>query len=622
MSQNGTNAVCKKCGSTLEVSFIGHLGVAETKDFIYVLDYIDYTIESIIFDMDNVEYITSSCLREILTIRKRFTKKESVRLINCNDLVYSIITTTGFELMIDVSKKMNTFDLNEASWKEILSYRAKNTPDKTIISYGNHNYSWKEIDIYSQIIADDLAKNGVKTFSHIAIMGANSLNYIVAFFAIQKLGAIAVLINNKLTLNELIYECKIGDITGLLVGSNIAAINTENFSEKLKKETDVSFTYDISDGVDLSLRSKEYEGIKHLYKDKVLADSPAIMLFSSGSTGKPKAVLLSTYNFIFNSTNQINLWGFKDDDSMCLAIPMFHVFAFKVGFVYPIIKNIRICIPKDMHSASILSTIEEEKCSYIPLVPTMLLSISLSKAFDVNKIQSLRAIILAGDIISENQMKHVMDIFPNVNFINLYGLSEMVPLSATVYGDAKEHILNTVGRPSKDVEVKIIDIESKKTLSNNEKGEVIARSAYSYLCYYKCDVETQSIDSQGYIHTGDLGFLDDEGYLHLAGRIKEIIIRGGENILPSEVSDSILLHDNIKEAFVTGIPDNFYGEVVGACISLKNPNVWNEKEMNEFLATKIASYKIPKKYYIYEKLPKLSNGKFDRETMKKDILSK
>ena len=203
-----------------------------------------------------------------------------------------------------------------------------------------------------------------------------------------------------------------------------------------------------------------------------------------------------------------------------------------------------------------------------------------------------------------------------------YGLSEMAPVSVTLYDDTEEHILHTVGKQVENISIKIIDPGSGRECAPGEPGEILVQGFNLMTGYYKVPISDQAIDDKGYLHTGDMGFLDEDGYLTLSGRYKELIIRGGENIMPSEVEAAVSELDIIDNVKVIGVPSDFFGEEVCACIKLKQGASFDETAVKEELLKRIAKYKVPSHFVLYDEFPMLGSGKIDGVTLKADALKK
>ena len=346
------------------------------------------------------------------------------------------------------------------------------------------------------------------------------------------------------------------------------------------------------------------------------------MIFTSGSTGTPKVVLLSAYNLLNSANYCVANLLMNADDKMCAILPFFHIFGLTAALLASAISSSSMILPQSVKPDELLKVIDSERCTILHSVPTVLLRLVNAPGFSSKLVSSLRASYLSGAPVSSSQLAMLMEKFPNNHFMRRYGLSEMTPATATNYNDSMEHILNTVGKIVEGTEIMIADIGTGKKCSEGVTGEVLLKGVNMMCGYYKLPVEKQPFDAEGFLHTGDLGFLDEDCYLHFAGRAKELIIRGGENIMPDEVASAISAHESVAEVKVIGVPDEVYGEIVTAAVVMKNGCVFDETAMRDFLMTRLAKFKIPSKFFLYDKLPTLPNNKIDAVSLKKEIISK
>ena len=465
---------------------------------------------------------------------------------------------------------------------------------------------------------------GVKRGTHVAICGSNSINWIYTLYASQKLGAIAVLINPTLSAKEIARLSLIGDITHLCFGQIYLMIDDKAFLEEVKTDPDSKFEsfYDIRTSVCFKDRESEYSSIQPLYTGKVENDDISVMIFTSGSTGSPKGVLLSSYNIMNAAVLNIVSIKLTESDRPCLILPMFHIFGLVAGLIANNIVDAELVFPKSIRTNDLLDEISSRKCTVLHSVPTMMLSIVNNKRFDPALVSSLRCSILSGAATSKEQMLMLFNKFPNNHFISSYGLSEMAPVSITDYEDTVEHLTQTVGKPLNNLKVKIFNKEEDKDCRAGEVGEILVQGSNLMSGYYKVPIDEQDFDMDGWLHTGDLGSIDQEGYIHFVGRIKELIIRGGENVIPSEVAASISEENCAADVKVMGTPDDFWGEIVVCALVLKNGYTFDEEQMRAHLKTKLAKFKIPEYFIIYDSFPMLSNGKIDLLSLKKDLEEK
>lgn len=599
----------------------GRIDTDSCAEFEKVLETLDFKNDDITFDFSGVQYITSSGLRVLLVCRKN-TSFDRMRVINVNDDVFEVFETSGFLSLIDVRKssEVSSDAVSNLSIKAALHYRAQHDSAVCKVFFGDTGYTWKDIDIYSQIIADDLSKLGVTKGSHVGIASENCIEWLVTFFAIQKLGAIAILINFNLKANEILSLAAIGDIEFLCYGHLSGIKKREEFVRKiLSADQTIKKVYDMISDSDILNRVNEYDQIADKFMENYDPDDPGIMIFTSGSTSKPKGVLSSSFDH-FVQGNEINKRiGLSERDSICCFLPLFHVFGFGCGMIAALTCGARIYFTEDTKTQTILRTIEKYKCSVFYSVPTMMLSIINNSDFTPKKVESLRICYLAGAPVTETQLLHLKEKFVNTHIGVVYGMSEVAPISMTLLDDPVKKIVSTVGKPIKIIDCQIRDTETGEVKKCGESGEIFVKAKTLLTCYYKLDIDLQAISADGYMGTGDLGVLDEDGYLQLVGRKKDLIIRAGENIAPSEIEKIISELDYVLDVKVVGVPHHFYGEEVAAALVVKDKDAFCEEDIKEYLHSKLASYKVPQYYVLYDKFMTLGSGKIDLIALKADV---
>lgn len=584
-----------------------------------------YTYNHVYFDFTDVEHVTVAGLREMLILKKRLYYPEQLKIINASEEVYKAFVYTGVDQLVDVSKVAENVKPKYLylSFKELLARKVETVPDKPFVVYKGRQYTWRDIEKTSQIIALDLYEQGVRKGSHVAICGTNSANWIFTFFAIQRLGAVAMLVNFNLKSAEIIQLSQIGDITHFCMGEMPEAKDRAAFAATITGEdSQIKNIYNISDSVDFTARYDEYSHASGRFQYRVDSDDATVVIFSSGTTGKPKGVILSAFNVLNAAEATATNIHLDENDRNCQILPLFHIFGFTGSLFASALRDAPLYIPENLHTETILSTIEKEQCTILHSVPTMMLAIVNNKEFASERVKSVRCSLLGGAATTEAQFLLFKDKFPNNHIISAYGLSELAIATESEYGDTLQHITKTIGKPMGDIEVSIRSLDGLRECKRDgtETGEICLRGSFMMLCYYKLPLENQAVDAEGWLHTGDLGYIDQEGYVHLAGRSKEIIIRGGENLIPNEIASAICEHDSIHDVKVLGVPDDFFGEAVAAALLLNDGAKFDEDEMRDFLKTRLAKYKIPAYFEIYEDFPYLSTGKVDMITLKKDII--
>ena len=607
---------------TLKVS--GRLDTETYSQFREEMKKIPRNAEKLVFDFTDVSYVSSAGLRELLVCRKQYPG-DRMTIINVQENVYEVFEMTGFDAIIPVEiAKDHDAAYMTLSFKSFLEKKVQTESGRVVVKTDTDSYTWSDIDKCSQLVADDLAKLGVKKGTHVGLISANSINWIITFFAIQKLGAMAMLFNFGLFPHETAKVASIADVTHLCYGEMPAAQDEEAFLNEVKNAegSTVKFTYSIKKSIDLKQRYDEYESMKDKFGQTVDADTPCTVIFTSGSTGKPKGVILSSYNILNAAVSSRKNQTLNSSDRNCLILPMFHIFGLVAGLFANFLADSLICLPKDIRTDTLLHMIEKERCTIFHSVPTMMIALVNNKSFDPARCSTLRCTILSGAAATVSQIQMFREKLPNEHFISSYGLSEMAPVSASDYGDTDEHLLYTVGKPFPNIEIKIQDYVTKKECRLREQGEILVQGYNLMMGYYKLSPDDQSIDEDGWLHTGDLGYLTEEGYLCLSGRLKELIIRGGENIMPGEVESVISSLDGVNMVKVFGVPSDFFGEEVGACIKMQEGFAFDEEKIRSELSQKLAKFKIPAYFVEYKDFPLLGSGKIDTVTLKKNMLSR
>lgn len=597
-------------------------GVIDTETVIElsnVLLKLDYSNLDLTLDFDKTRYITSAGLRVLLVARKKLSD-ETMRIINVNESIVDVFKVTGFTDIIKFEKKKHDVLDCHMSFKEMLKNRVN---DGLAFIFNGREYTWDDINRLSQIVADDLHKLGVKKGSHVGICSPNSINWIITFFALQKLEAIAFLVNFSLKPHEVAMIAEIGDITHLCYGA-IPGLTDFNIysSALLGGNSIIEYMYDIGMNVDFSKRLTEYDDVKDKFDEMSHHDDPSVVIFTSGSTGKPKAVLSSSFNLL-NSVKAISAeCNFTSSDKACAFLPLFHVFGFSscigIGLLYGCVSY----IPTVNKPSALIELIRDNKCTIFNTVPTMFLAMIQQPEFTPEALSSLRVSVLGGSATSESQMTTLRSLLPNNHFCNIYGMSENAVISMTRYEDTFEHVTQTVGRRVDGIEIEIRNPATGEKVPDGNPGEIFIRSKEMIVCYYRLPIEMQPLDDEGWLATGDLGIILPDGYLKLVGRAKDLIIRGGENISPGEIANALAQFDEIADVKVLGIPHEVLGEEVVAAIILKDGKTFDQESAKQKLMKNLAKYKIPAYFVIMDKFPLLGSGKIDAITLKKEVMSK
>ena len=603
----------------LKVTISGKVGIEESLVIRKKRENFDFTpVNSVVLDFSGMDYLTSSGLRELLILKKLLHEKP-LTIIGVHGVIREILDTSGFSAMIDCRSGEAPLNFTRMSFRDFLNYKVLHSGSRVIVDDGCTACTWAQLDRAASALAARMQRDGVKKESHVAICGANSIQWMEAFFAVQKLGAIAVFMNYKAELPQIIDLCGYTDVTHFCYGKILSAADTGAFLKDLTSGScGVRFIYDMN-GDDIFrtepelFRQPDYE---------VTNNDVALMIFTSGSTGRPKAVMLSPYDVFLAASQVAESIRLSPQDVDCMVSPLFHISGFGGGMITDMIADAKIFLLSSTKTEVILNTIEAQHCTIFNCVPTVMLSLIHHPLFTKEKLKTLRYSKLAGAPLTEAQFLEITSLLTNVHLASSYGMTEAAPISCTDYEDTLEHIIGSVGRPDPNIEVGIFQPHSSERCADGETGEICARGMNVLTAYYKLDVKDQPIDEQGWLHTGDLGFLAPDGYLHFSGRLKNLIIRGGENISPGEICAVLTEADDVADARAFGIPDPLMGELVGAAILLRPNANADEASLRAFAEARLAKYKWPVRYVFYEEFPILSNGKVDEIGLKKDFLAK
>ena len=588
----------------------GRLDTATAPDFRQALNAVPDDSAVLTIDLGNTLYISSAGLRELLIARKRFPGGR-MRVTSVSDAVMEIFRVTGFDAILPIERG-NRADFVQLSIRDFLKRKAASCGDAVAIRDCERDWTWRDLDLGSTALAGHLYEKGVRKGTHVGLAGTNSVNYILCFYAIEKLGALAVLMNFNLKPAELNRHVESGDVSLLCIGKLSSGASRELLEkELLTGENGLKglFFFEDTPAAEAVLAGQDVAPT--FLPPVVEPDDACLMIFTSGSTGKPKGVLLSAYNVLNASEISRRSQHLTKDSVCCNILPLFHIFGLVAGLFASAFGDSLLVLPKDMHMSTLIGTIESNRCTVFHAVPTLFLAMMTNKDFRPEKLSSLRCTILSGSAATKAQLELFREKLPENHFLSSYGLSEMAPVTITDYEDSFSNITDTVGKPMEHVEMKIAALSDGHECSPGETGEILLQGYNLMAGYYKADIDSQSIDMDGWLHTGDLGYLREDGYLHLNGRLKELIIRGGENIMPLDVAQAVNRLPGVSDVKVVGVPSEFYGEEVAACIVMKDGAVFDEKGARTQLAEALAAFKIPSFFFIFPEFPLLSNGKID-----------
>ncbi|MFI3283369.1 MAG: AMP-binding protein [Rikenellaceae bacterium] len=525
----------------------------------------------------------------------------------------------------------------------IIEKWAKESPEKEFLvsPYLGVRYTYTEFSRRVDSLALAFQNMGVESGKKVGIWANNHPDWITVFFATARLGAVLVTVNTNYKATELEYimnnadihtMCMIGeyrdsnyvDILHSVVPEMLTLKEGEAIcSAKLPELRNAVYIgegrpagmYNIEELVTLgsSLPRSEYDALQEV----INCHDEVNMQYTSGTTGFPKGVLLTHYNILNNGKATGEFMRYSAADKLLVCVPMFHCFGCVLALCAVITHGATMVLLEDFDPLKVLESIHKERCTILYGVPTMFIAELNHPQFDTFDLKSLRTGIMAGAVCPIETMNAVMGKM-NCNVISIYGLTESSPgMTGSDFDDPTEIRATTVGREFPGIEVKILDHTTGEELPDGEQGEVCCRGWNVMKGYYNNPEATaEVIDERGFLHSGDLGLRDKNGYFHITGRIKEMIIRGGENICPREIENYLFNIPQIKGVEVVGVPSPRYGEQVGVFITLKEGQQLCEADIRGFCEGNIARYKIPKYIFFIDEFPMTASGKIQKYKLK------
>ncbi|RJP65744.1 MAG: long-chain-fatty-acid--CoA ligase [Candidatus Abyssobacteria bacterium SURF_17] len=492
-------------------------------------------------------------------------------------------------------------------------------PERYALIHGKERWTYADYNSIVNRFANALASVGIRSGDRIAVFHTNCPEHLFALFAAARLGAVYSPLNCRLKGAELSHVLTDCEPALVLVGKRYAEQVTPVTAQI--SATRATLIIDGLPGEPHSLHDFLLGADDSLPAVEVSDDAIALLMYTSGTTGAHKGVMHSHANIIQRCEGRKTAF---DDPVLekigLLAVPMFHITGMQVVVKTAASGGTLVIMPQ-FKVDDFLRTVEQEKVMMAVVVPTMLEQIVEYPDLDKFNLDSLRILVYGGSAISPDLIRKAMRRLPCM-FTQGYGLTEagvtwLQPSDHTLEVEpGKRDRLTSVGRAVTGLEIAIID-EKGNRLPANEPGEIIIRGAGVMQGYWRREEDTTRSIREGWFYTGDVGFLDEDGFLFISGRKKDIIIRGGENIAPLEVENVLMSHPAVADAAVFGIPDSKWGEIVGAAVVLRPSGETTAEELIEFCRERIASYKKPERIYFVKQLPRNAAGKVVKTELKK-----
>ncbi|WP_407081782.1 AMP-binding protein [Psychrobacillus antarcticus] len=529
--------------------------------------------------------------------------------------------------------------LNEKTVGEIVKETASKFPNVEAYVYPEHGIrkTYKEFDEETDELAKAFIGMGIQKGEHVAIWSDNKREWLLSQFATGKMGAVLVTVNTNYQEKELAYLLQQSDATTLILCESFKGTSYLDIVRAVCPEIRTAEKGNIhSEKLPhfkrvIVMSENEYTGIYTwsellAHSDEITDDTLEDALrslrnddviniqYTSGTTGFPKGVMLSHKNVVNNGQLVGDYIFLTEKDRLCIPVPFFHCFGCVMGTIASVIHGTTMVVIEQFDPGKVLQMVQDEKCTALHGVPTMFIAELNHPDFKQFELSTLRTGIMAGSICPIEVMKKVIIDMGAAEITIAYGQTEASPvITQTKTDDPIEKRVSSVGKPHKGVEVKIIDPATGEDTPTGVPGELCTRGYLVMKGYYKNEQATKSaIDNNGWLHTGDIAVMDEEGYIDITGRIKDMVIRGGENIYPKEVEEFLYQHPNVQDVQVVGVPDPKYGEELMAWVILKNGQQLTSDELKDYCKGKISFHKIPKYVEFIEAYPMTASGKIQK----------
>jgi fatty-acyl-CoA synthase len=512
---------------------------------------------------------------------------------------------------------------------ENLERTAARFPDKLALvsRHQNRRYTYAEFNAAVDEVARGLLALGLEAGDRIGIWSPNCYEWVLVQYATAKAGVILVNINPAYRTSELAYALEQSGCRILIAAQAFKTSNYEAMIEEVRPglpelEKVILLGTDGWEQLIAGAASVPDETLRERMAALQFDDQINIQ-YTSGTTGFPKGATLSHHNILNNGYFIGEACRYTEADSVCIPVPFYHCFGMVLGNLACTTHGAAIVIPEaGFEPGATLEAVAAERCTSLYGVPTMFIAELEHPDFEKYDLSSLRTGIMAGSPCPVEVMKQVVSRMHMEEVTIAYGMTETSPVSTqTVPEDSLEHRVSTVGRVHPHVEVKIIDPETGRIVERGTPGELCTRG-YSVMTGYWNDPErtAEAIDKAGWMHTGDLATMDADGYVNIVGRIKDMIIRGGENIYPREIEEFLYTHPDVSDVQVIGVPDVKYGEELMAWVKVREGAALTEDDLKEFCKGRIAHYKVPRYIKFTDEFPMTVTGKIQKFKMREQAV--
>ena len=477
------------------------------------------------------------------------------------------------------------------------------------------------------LCAKGLLALGLQQGDRVGLWSPNYAEWTLLQYATAEIGVILVNVNPAYRTHELQYTLAQSGCRMLFAAPSFKTSDYVDMVEQVQPELPaleraIFFWEDDWDEL--------VAGAGHVGDDELAArraalapDDPINIQYTSGTTGFPKGATLTHRNILNNGYFVTRLQGFQPGDRLCIPVPFYHCFGMVMGNLGCTTQGATMVIPSDAFDPThVLDTIQAEACTALYGVPTMFIAELAHPQFDSYDLSSLRTGVMAGSPCPVEVMKACVDRMHMTDVTICYGMTETSPVSTqTLPDDSLHHRTATVGRAHPHVEIRVADPTSGDTLPRGETGEFCTRGYSVMTGYWNDEARTaDAIDADGWMHTGDLAVMDDDGYVNIVGRIKDMVIRGGENVYPREIEEFLFTHPDVEDVQVIGVPDERYGEELMAWVRARPGTTIDTEELRAFCQGRIAHFKIPRYVKVVDEFPMTVTGKVQKFKMREQAV--
>lgn len=488
-----------------------------------------------------------------------------------------------------------------------------------VVRHQGIRWSYRELDAQVDRLARALYASGLNVGDRVALWSPNRYEWVLAQYATARIGAIMVCINPAYRTHELEFALNQSGSVMLLAAPEFKTSDYRQMwadvAEQCPEIREAIFFDDPAWDALLDRAEKATSDQVKERSDGLVNTDPINIQYTSGTTGLPKGATLTHRNILNNGYFVGEACGYTEHDRVCIPVPFYHCFGMVMGNLGCTSHGSTMVIPNDaFEPVSVLAAVQEEKCTSLYGVPTMFIAELGVPEFESYDLSSLRTGIMAGSPCPVEVMKQVIERMNMDDVTIAYGMTETSPVSTqTGAYDSIDKRVGSVGRVHPHVEIRVADPETGETVPRGESGEFQTRGYSVMLGYWNEEEKTaQAIDSEGWMHTGDLAVMDVDGYVNITGRIKDLIIRGGENISPREIEEFLYSHPDIIDVQVVGVPDERFGEEVCAFVQARDGATVDTDSVREFCQGKIAHYKIPRYVLSINDFPMTVTGKIQK----------